>query len=283
MRGFSALCACSALCALAATSATAQSLFSTGFESPTYTTGQLVGQNNWANSGGNSSFVNVVTAPTTITGPGGTESVPAIDGSQMITTYTTKGDGSNYYYPGSFTTAWNNRTSGNNIIDASIDVYIPSVDSTLTAENGVALYTQDGLTDLTSVLFNNKNDTVIVNPSRGNSVTVSSAFARDTWVQLNLYANFNTQQVDVLLNHTDVASISGAFLTTNNPGYFDLYTNANLTTSTSNSYAVMDDYSVSAVNAVPGPNALPIFASGLVALTPWLRKSRRLRTARRSA
>jgi hypothetical protein len=191
--------------------------------------------------------------------------------------------------------AWNGRGADpfsgltNYVAESSIEIYLPGVDSSLLGGNGIALYGGTlGGTNLGVVDFANSASgalQVTVAPAIGTATVDGSGLfpnvlQRNTWLNVTTYLNYANGDFTVKVTngtHSLTVVKHNAFSTTSVFFSQELVNQSNLA-DTASSYAFVDAYSVTATT--PSPSALPIFASSLATVVPWLRKRRCTRAAR---
>lgn len=254
--------------ALAASAgASAQVLYSTGWEaspaSPAWNTGNISPQNTWA-AAGNAAGHQVVGSVLL-----GTQTITPLTGSRMhaSTTFNSTAGTSARFAWVDVSPAWATRTAGNNAAIGTLDVFLPSSQSTRAAFHGALFFGNDTAGSLIGgfVVRNSDQGIFIVSPT-GAFIPSGFLAPRDTWFNLNSRINFDDGAVELFSGDQyltsaprfDNVAITGL-------GDFDLFNqNAPTAGATNNSGTIFtDNYGVA---AVPAPGALALLGlGGLVA------------------
>jgi len=224
-------------------------LYSTGFESPTFTTGSISGQNGWS-----------------VYGPGisSVENSFADSGSQALFVDGGAASQSGPYYAIS---------SSGPLLDVSAEIAIFS-SSTETewqfAATGPGLVGYLGGIDIQT---NGTIDAITATPTAIGTFTKATAFNSSAWQDINLLFNMATQTYSVSLNGTLLASnipfcggnavCSGANIPTFGDVFFDSFGNGN-------DSAYMDNFSITSV--APEPSMIFPMAAVLAGIGAALRR-----------
>ena len=237
---------------ITASAADAATLYATGFETPTFTTGFVGGQDGWSEYPGSSaSFV---------------ENTFAQSGTQAVAVLPALATGQDGPYKTVSTAA--------SIVIQSASIYLAS-SSTQTAWQFAAV--GSGLSGFAGGIDIDADGTIHEISSGFGTI---GTFARDTWNTVSLDLNYATQTYSIILNGTTLADnvafcgsnsgCTGATVSAYSDGFFDSFGFG----PTVNDIGFLDNYSVSTPDTTPLPAALPLFATGLggLGLLGWRRK-----------
>ena len=240
---------------ITASAADAATLYATGFETPTFTTGPVAGQDGWSEYPGSSaSFVENTFAQT------GTQAV------SVIPALATGQDG-----------PYKSVNTAASIVIQSASIYLFS-SSTQSAWQFAAV--GSGLSGFAGGIDIDADGTI--HAISGGFATIGT-FARNTWNTVSLDLDYATQTYSIILNGTTLANnvdfcgsnsgCTGANVSAYSDGFFDSFGATNV-----NDEGILDNYSVSTPAATPLPAALPLFATGLggLGLLGWRRKRKAL-------
>lgn len=267
------------VCALAALAVSGSSygavLYSTGWEAspatPAWNVGNITGQNTWQNF--NTAAGHTVQASGVLVG---TQAVTAATGSRMhrsVTSTSTLNSLREQWVD--LGPAFNARPAGEDTVRASLDIFLPSAQSTIAHLHGFTIY-NSAASILARVLVNNATQQIslVVDPTAGSTggglIPLSEVtLPRDRWFNLALEVDVTTRAIRTYYNNsTTPLSVTGTFSPTSlgNLGDVDL---TNIYTGTAGGGAgtvFTDNYLVSTLVTVPAPGTLGVLASaGLLA------------------
>ena len=236
---------------LSVSQASATTLYATGFESPTFTTGLVSGQDGWSE----------YPAPAS-----GVENTFAFAGTQAVSVIPalTTGQG------GPVKTV----TTAASIVIQSASIYLYS-SSTQSGWQFAAV--GSGLNGFAGGIDIDPDGTIHAISS---GFATIGTFARNVWNTVDLNLDYATQTYSIILNGSTIASnvafcgnnsgpCNGANVSAYSDGFFDSFGATGV-----NDMGILDNYSVSTPDTTPLPAALPLFASGLggLGLLGWRRK-----------
>jgi hypothetical protein len=226
-------------------------LYSTDFESPTFTTGLLAGQDGWAEFPGASAAVQVENA-FAFSGTQAVDVIPALATGQ---------DGPFRAVP-----------TGAPIVIQSAQIWLSS-SSTQSGWQYAA--TGPGLVGFAGGIDIDAATGAIQAITAG--FPVIGTFARNVWNQVDLTLNYITQTYAIDLNGVTIDSnvpfcgsnsgCSGAVVASYADGFFDTFAAVN-----ANDIGFLDNYSVSTPSAVPEPTSLALLGTAFVALAAIRRR-----------
>jgi hypothetical protein len=239
---------------LAARSAQATVLYTTGFEAPTFTTGPIAGQDGWLEYPAPSSVSRV-------------ENSVVKTGSQAVQVVPVLATGQDGPYKTVTTSA--------PIVQQSADIFLASSGSQSEwqfAALGAGLIGFAGGFD---VFANNSIHLITA------GYTFVGTWTRDSWVHVDLTLNYTTQRYDLALNGVNIAN-NVAFCGDNGPcagapvgayanGFFDAFGGPNV-----HDIGYLDNYSVASIDAVPEPStwAMMILGFAGIGFMGYRRKSK---------
>jgi hypothetical protein len=232
-------------------------IYSTSFESPTFTTGPIAGQDGWSVYGPSSPSVEDFFADT---------------GSQAVFV-----DGGAASQSGPYHTD----VSTGPLIDLSADIAIFSSSTQTEWQFGALGPGLVGYLGGVDILPNNTIEALSAGSPVIGTFTRATAFDSAAWQNINLLFNLSTQTYDISLNGTLLASnlpfcgsngsCTGATLNTYANGFFDSFGGGN-------DSGYLDNYSVTLVTSTPEPSTTIPMVSVLVAGVTllWRRRFRRV-------
>jgi len=233
-------------------------LYQTGWETapanPSWSVGELVPQNDWANE--NSTLGHQIVA-------NGTQGAIVTPFGTQFHKFTASPNTTNSVDRLAWfnlTSAFASRPAGLNIVKSSIDVYVPASQSAVPAFYGLVGY--HGLDSPWGVLFNPGDRSVHALIDDALPHSVAGAFAYDTWFNLTVSANYDTGEI-----RFDIAGVNHPELTGNSGGIFDgtlndvdLYAENHVPTAPVLRIAYSDNFRVSAEDGVEPRPTLTIAA-----------------------
>jgi hypothetical protein len=233
--------------AIAIPVAHAGTIYSTGFENPPFTLGNLVGQDGWQEFNSTSVLV---------------ENTLVYAGSQAVSV-----DGSSPNQSGPF----HNDFSAGPLVALSAYIYLSS-------SGTQSSWQFAGLGTGFLSPFIGGIDT---NPSNNNIALITAGFpvvgtlTRDVWHNVYFVFDFTTQQYNFWLDGTQLGTnvqfcgdngpCAGANVPAYGTGFFDTFGGGN-------DAGYLDNYSVSTVPSVPEPGSIALLGSGIVGLAGVLRR-----------
>ena len=239
----------------ACTEADAQLLAFSDWEAPNWSTGTIAGQNGWFFSGTTAGH-KVVEA-----GKDGIPSAPAAGGSRIHVSTTSGNVGFLREVWGDLRDQWETRTSGNDVVHADLDFFMPASNST--DSHGITLYNTDNFI-LGKVYFSAFQSTVHVVSLAGTTdfrTEVTNGFAINQWNHLDVYADYSSKLFTTQVNGKTIAQ--SAFIDSGAFADVDL---SNFSASKSSVFYT-DNFRVRAEGVhtanTPGPDALLLFATGM--------------------
>ncbi|MGD0435820.1 MAG: PEP-CTERM sorting domain-containing protein, partial [Bryobacteraceae bacterium] len=220
-------------------------LYSTSFESPTFTTGPLAGQDGWSGFGPSGASV---------------ESFFADTGSQAVFLDGGAASQSGPYYA---------TTSTGPLVDLSADLAIFTSSTQTEWQFSALAPSLGGFLGGINILADNSIEAQTAgNPIIG-TFARATGFNSSAWVNVNLLFDLATQTYDIsvggVLLDSNVpicgssSGCTGATLSTFGDGLFDTFGGGN-------DSGYMDNYSVTLVTATPEPGNLGLIALGLVGI-----------------
>lgn len=219
-------------------------IYSTSFESPTFTTGPIAGQDGWSVYGPSSPSV---------------ESFFADTGSQAVFV-----DGGTASQSGPYHTD----VSTGPLIDLSADIAIFTSSTQTEWQFGALGPGLVGYLGGVDILPNGTIAAISAGSSDIGTFTRATAFDSAAWHNINLLFNLSTQTYDISLDGTLLASdvpfcgsngsCTGATLSTYANGFFDSF-------GTGNDSGYLDNYSVTQITGTPEPSTTIPIVSILVA------------------
>lgn len=246
-----AVCAL-ALVAVTGSAATAQTLYSTGWEaapaSPAWNTGNISGQNTWVN-------FNAAAGHTVQNS--GDNGVTAATGNRMHRSLASTGTNFERDSWVDLTAAWAGRTVGNNTAVGSIDMFLEA-NMTTVGFHGLSIFSSAG--QIGGIYVSAANGAIIL---LGTSQAVVGTITRGTWTNIGVAIDFTTGNLAAIVNGVTVGSVAFNNVTNTDIADIDLANISGSAPTTSSSRMYTDNY---LVRAIPTPGALALVGlGGLVA------------------
>jgi hypothetical protein len=228
--------------------ASAQTLFQTGWEAPTWNLGNIPGQNGFDLFPGTSATAHQVVGATTV----GSQTVTPASGSQMHQSSVLSGI--SYAWP-DLTAGWAARTAGNDVAWSSFSIFLPS-SNTSTAWHGIRAFNSAGSL-LGGLQFRNSDGAGVITNNAGANFLLGLNIPRDQWVSVAMGLDFVAGRISYNVNGVVFASVLpttvGAAL-----GDVDLVS-VQAGTASAGGVAFTDDFRVA---AIPAPGAAVLMAMG---------------------
>ncbi len=237
-----------ALVAVTGSAATAQTLYSTGWEaapaSPAWNTGNIAPQNGWlnVNSAAGHQVVN-----------SGTNGITAATGSRMHQSVASTGANISRETWVDLTAAWAGRTVGNNIAVGSVDMFLETNMTTM-GFHGLTVYSSGGA--IGGIFVNSSDGAIIL---LGNAQINAGTISRGTWTNIGIAIDFNTGTLSAIINGVSVGSVPFEPSWTPDIVDIDLHASSGTTSTTSSSRMYTDNF---LVRAIPTPGALALVGMG---------------------
>ena len=228
--------------------ASAQTLFSTSWEAPQWTLGNIPGQNGFDLFPGTAAAAHQVVGATTV----GSQTVTPATGSQMHQSSVLSGF--SYAWP-DLTAAWAARTAGNDVAWSSFNIFLPST-STSTSWHGIRAFNAAGSL-LGGLQFRNSDGASIITNAGGQNFLLGLSIPRGQWVSVAMGLDFVSGRISYNVNGSVFVSVLtttvGAAL-----GDVDLVSVAS-GASAAGGVAFTDDFRVA---AIPAPGAAALMGIG---------------------
>ncbi|MBL0869613.1 MAG: hypothetical protein IBJ18_03450 [Phycisphaerales bacterium] len=242
-----AVCAL-ALVAVTGSAATAQTLYSTGWEaapaSPGWNTGNIAPQNGWLNfnSAAGHQVVN-----------SGTNGVTAATGNRMHVSLASTGANFERDSWVDLTTIWAGRAVGNNTAVGSIDMFLET-NMTTVGFHGLSIFSSTG--QIGGIYVSASTGAIIL---LGNTQAVVGTITRGTWTNIGIAIDFGTGNLAAIVNGATVGSVGFNNVTNTDIADIDLANISGGAATTSSSRMFTDNY---LVRAIPTPGALALVGMG---------------------